>query len=158
MCYAGCHAGHSMRLLSDDSDDSETKPNVTLATDNVCLKAVVQEGNYNYYNLDFSSCYDDTGFSYVSLEARITKMCNSSQQWSLLVNTKGDLPEIEDTNDPDEETYMDLTGEACQTLPVHAYQVSAGFYTLAQQMHRKPMTQPFISITEDHVCYFDTRV
>jgi len=109
LCYAGCHAGHSMRLLSDDSDDSETKPNVTLATDNVCLKAVVQEGNYNYYNLDFSSCYDDIGFSYVSLEARITKMCNSSQQWSLLVNTKGDLPEIEDTNDPDEETYMDLT-------------------------------------------------
>lgn len=121
MCSAGCHAGHSMRLLSDDS---ETMPNVTLATDNVCLKGVVQNGSYNYYNLDTSSCFDDSGYSYVSLEARITKMCNSSQQWSLLVNTKGDLPEIEDINDPDEETYMDLTGEACQTLSVHATQVT----------------------------------
>lgn len=110
-----------MRLLSDAS---ETTPNVTLATDNVCLKGVAQKGKYNYYNLDTSSCFDDSGYNYVSLEARITTMCNSSQQWSLLVNTKGDLPEIEDSNDPDEETYMDLTGEACQTLLVHALQVS----------------------------------
>lgn len=121
MCYAGgCQAGHSVRLLSDAS---ETSPNTTLATDNVCLKGVVQKEQYTYYNLDISSCFDNSGNNYVSLEARITKMCNSSQQWSLLVNTNGDLPEIEDAKDPDESTYMDLTGEAFPTLPFVCYSI-----------------------------------
>lgn len=110
-CCAGCRAGHPLRSLLEDS---KAKLNITVKADNVCLRDSVQEGKFNYYALDISGCFEDPTNSYLAVEARVYPAdpgCESCQEWSMLVNTEGELPTYQDLSDADSGTFLDFVGK-----------------------------------------------
>jgi hypothetical protein len=103
----GCEASLSLKKLLLEAEDQR---NVTLASDNVCLKSIVEQRQIVYYNLDSSACFEDSSFRFLEVEARIFQQCADSHEWSVLVNTEGELVPIENAKASSNGTFVDFIG------------------------------------------------
>ncbi|XP_024385263.1 uncharacterized protein [Physcomitrium patens] len=101
-----CYANQPVRSLLPYED----RKNVTLTADNVCLKDIVEEKQTVYYNLDSSECFKDPffGYKYLEVEARIYQQCDDSHEWSVLVNTEGELVPIEEARASEGKTFVNF--------------------------------------------------
>lgn len=104
---AGCLGCHSFRSLSDSPDFTT---NSTVAADNICVKDVVQEGQYNYYNLEIGDCFGYAG-GYLSVEARVYPDVDDKQEWFLLISTDGEPPTYTDSEGLSNGTLGDFVGK-----------------------------------------------
>lgn len=98
--------------------EAENLKNVTLASDNVCLKSIVDQRQIVYYNLDLSDCFEDNSFGYrfLEVEARIFQQCADSHEWSVFVNTEGELVPIEKAKASRNGTFVDFLGMGIPTF------------------------------------------